>query len=89
MTTPDKAIELIRQRLEDAFIPSRLEIIDESHHHAGHAGAQSGKGHYALNIASAAFTGKTPIMRHRMIFQVLDELMETHIHALSISAKTK
>lgn len=89
MTAPENTIELIRQRLDAAFSPSRLDIIDESHHHAGHAGAQSGKGHYALNIASAAFTGKTPIMRHRMVFQALDDLMETHIHALSISAKTK
>lgn len=87
MNAPDNTMTLIKARLTEAFSPETLTLIDESHLHAGHAGAQSGKGHYALTIRAAAFGGKTPIARHRMIYQALGELMDTHIHALTIQAK--
>lgn len=87
MNAPNNTIALMEEKLRDAFAPEYLSLIDESHLHAGHAGAQSGKGHYALQIRAAAFTGKTPIMRHRMIYQALGTLMQTHIHALRIQAK--
>lgn len=79
---------LIETRLREVFTPTLFELVDESHLHAGHAGAQSGKGHYALTIHSQLFSGKTPIARHRMVYDALGELMDTHIHALSIKAKT-
>lgn len=77
--------EAIRTRLA-ALDPVTLDIIDESHLHAGHAGARAGGGHYALSIVSAQFTGKNTVARHRMIYSALDELMKREIHALTILA---
>jgi BolA protein len=68
--------------------PLRCELMDESHRHAGHAGARSGGGHFELHIVSAAFAGKPTLARHRLIYASLGELMHTHIHALSIRAQT-
>ena len=73
----------IRVCLETAFAPTRLELIDDSHRHAGHAGAREG-GHFILRIAAPAFAGKRPLECHRMIYAALGELMRTDIHALSI-----
>ena len=78
-------VEQIRARLAAAFSPSELDVVDEGHLHAGHAG--EGKGHFHVRIVSAAFTGVLPIRRHRMIYAVLDDLMNHGIHALSIDAK--
>ncbi|MGY0398795.1 MAG: BolA family protein [Ostreibacterium sp.] len=80
-------MQLIEKQLREAFSPTYFKLIDESHLHVGHAGAQIGKGHYALVIHSIAFKGKPPIQRHRMIYESLSELMRTKIHALSITAK--
>jgi BolA protein len=68
--------------------PTILEIIDESHKHAGHAGARDGGGHYVLNIVSAKFAGNNTVARHRMIYSALGELMKREIHALTIQAHT-
>ena len=76
----------IRSRLLSAFSPTELEVIDESHLHAGHPGARDGRGHFKVNIVSAMFAGRTRIQRHRMVFAVLGSLMETDIHALSVTA---
>ena len=77
----------IRERL-NALAPSRLELLDESAKHAGHAGAApGGNTHWKLTIVSAAFAGKPTLARHRMIYQALGELMQQPIHALAISAK--
>lgn len=81
-------IALIEATLQAAFTPTLLNVADESHLHIGHAGAADGKGHYALTIHSQAFVGKTLIQRHRMIYAALGELMQSHIHALKIKAKT-
>lgn len=78
-------LEQIRERLQAAFAPGLLEVLDEGHKHAGHAGA--GKGHFHVRIVSAAFAGRSPLQRHRMIYAVLDGLMDNGIHALSIDAK--
>lgn len=78
----------IEARLRDVFQPTQLSVIDESHLHIGHAGAQSGKGHYAVTIRAADFAGKAPLVRHRMVYQALDELMQSDIHALRIKAST-
>jgi BolA protein len=77
----------ITRRLTAAFEPTHLEVIDESHKHVGHAGARDGRGHFAVVIHSAAFEGKKPIERHRMVYEALGALMTTDIHALSIDAK--
>jgi BolA family transcriptional regulator, general stress-responsive regulator len=69
-----------------ALEPTVLEIIDESHKHAGHAGAREGGGHYVLNIVSAQFSGSNTVARHRMIYSALGELMKREIHALTIQA---
>lgn len=81
-------IEEMRNRLTTAFTPESLDIEDESHKHAGHAGATSGKGHFVVSIVSDKFDGKKLIERHRMIYKALGDYMETDIHALSISAYT-
>jgi BolA family transcriptional regulator, general stress-responsive regulator len=66
--------------------PITLKITDESHKHAGHVGARSGGGHYVLTLVSTAFVGKNKMTRHRMIYSALAEMMEQHIHALTIQA---
>ncbi len=77
---------LLRERL--AFLePLRLEVIDDSAQHAGHAGAREG-GHYRLLIVSPRFAGKTTLQRHRLIYDALGELMRSRIHALSIRSLT-
>ena len=80
-------IEKMRQRLA-VLNPVKLEIVDDSHRHASHAGARSGGGHYLLQIISADFSGKSKMARHRMIYSALAEMMERDIHALTIDAKT-
>lgn len=81
--------QTIRTRLEQSLAPERLEIIDESHRHAGHSGASpSGETHFSLVIVTGAFAGKNRIARHRMIYEILDDLMNAPIHALTLSTLT-
>ena len=79
-------VDAIRERLEAALAPTRLEVIDDSHHHIGHEGARDGRGHYTVLIASQAFAGMTLLARHRAVYEALGTLMQTDIHALSIQA---
>ena len=76
----------IRSRLESAFSPDQLEIVDDSHRHAGHAGARDGHGHFVVKIVSDVFIGIKPLARHRMVYAALGDLMHTDIHALSVVA---
>ncbi|MCK6374835.1 MAG: BolA family transcriptional regulator [Zoogloea sp.] len=80
-------IDEIRQRLA-VLAPVKVELIDDSALHAGHAGARSGGGHYRLSIVSAAFAGKNTVARHRMIYDALGDMMRKEIHALAIQAET-
>jgi len=80
-------IDKIHQRL-DVLAPQQIAVIDESHLHAGHAGARSGGGHYRLSIVSAAFDGKNTVSRHRLIYDALGDMMRQDIHALAIQART-
>lgn len=80
-------IETMREMLA-VLEPIRLEIIDESHKHAGHEGARSGGGHYLLQIVTLQFAGKSALARQRMIYSALGELMKHEIHALNIQANT-
>lgn len=76
----------IRSRLEAAFAPAEIEVIDDSRRHAGHAGARDGRGHFNIRIVSARFAGKRTVERHRMIYEALGSLMQTDIHALGVIA---
>ncbi len=87
MSNSEQRMAMIRERLEAALSPVSLEIIDESHKHAGHASA-GGAGHFIVKIVSNAFEGKSPIQRHRMVFDAMGELMQSEVHALSIQADT-
>ena len=87
MTDESPRIIRIRQALQ-ALEPVSLLIVDESHRHAGHEGARDGRGHYAVEIVSAAFVGLAPLARHRKVYEAVGGLMQTDIHALSIKAMT-
>jgi len=77
----------IEHKLRTALQPLRLEIEDESHKHAGHAGArESGGGHFNVTIVSAAFSGLGLLQRHRLVYDALGDTMRREIHALSIRA---
>ena len=85
-TSLDDDLEsVLRERLAN-LTPLRLELVDESAKHAGHEGAKSGGRHYRLLIVSAEFSGKSTLLRHRLIYDTLGELMRSKIHALSIQA---
>jgi BolA protein len=81
-------VNLIKQKLAAAIEATHIEIVDDSHKHAGHAGARDGGGHFNLNIVSSEFKDKSLIQRHRIVYAAVDELMNTEIHALSINAQT-
>ncbi|MCW8825633.1 MAG: BolA family transcriptional regulator [Gammaproteobacteria bacterium] len=86
MSNNSPRVEMIRELLEKEFNPTALEIIDDSHLHAGHASA-GGAGHFTVKITAEAFAGKMPLQRHRLVFAALDEMMQSEIHALSIEAE--
>ena len=79
-------VEKIKIRLGKALSPEKLEIADDSHLHKGHAGAASGAGHFSVVIVSAAFSGRTLVQRHRLVYQAVNDMMPGEIHALSIQA---
>ena len=81
-------VERIRTLLAQALAPVSLEVHDDSHRHAGHAGARDGRGHFGVRVVSGAFAGKPPLARHRLVYAALGELMATDIHALQIDALT-
>lgn len=87
---PDNAgrIREMERRLNEALAPSRLSITDDSHEHVGHPGARDGRGHFTVEIESEAFRGRTPVARHRLVYDALGDLMQTDIHALAIRAST-
>jgi BolA family transcriptional regulator, general stress-responsive regulator len=77
--------EAIESALRDALQPSLIEVQDDSHLHAGHAGAREGK-HFSVSITSARFSGLKPVARHRLVYDALRSLMPQGIHALAITA---
>lgn len=79
----------IAGRLSAELAPAALEVIDESHLHAGHAGARpEGETHFRLDVVSAAFEGKSRVERHRMVNALLDEAFKRGLHALAVRART-
>ena len=84
----DHRVERIQAALETALAPTLLEISDDSHLHAGHAGAASGGGHYSVKIVSERFHGLRLVMRHRLVYDAVADMMRAEIHALAITALT-
>ena len=80
--------ERIRQLLAERLSVQQLEVIDDSHLHAGHAGARDGRGHFRVRIVAKDFEGLRPIQRHQLVYRSLGDMMQTDIHALSIAAFT-
>ena len=85
--TPNR-VERIREQLQQALATDRIELIDDSHLHAGHAGAREGKGHFRVRIVSPRFMGLRTLQRHQLVYRSLEDLMQSDIHALSIVALT-
>ena len=79
-------IDLIKSLLTDALTPEKIELADNSHAHAGHAGTQQGGGHYHVHIVASIFEGKSLVQRHQLIYKALGDLMKHEIHALGIDA---
>ncbi len=79
-------VTTIEQLLVDAFAPQDMLVKDQSHLHAGHAGAKEGKGHFDVTIVSEKFDGVNRIGRHRLVYDALGAFMESDIHALRINA---
>ena len=77
-------------RIEDLLVaefePASILVKDQSHLHAGHAGAKDGRGHFHVKIVAEAFAGKSRLERHRLVFGALGNLMQTDIHALNVTA---
>ena len=86
MSAESPRVAMIRERLTAALSPIALDIVDDSHRHAGHAGARDGRGHFNLTLVCDAFRDKKLIERHRMVYEALGDAMQTDIHALSIKA---
>jgi BolA protein len=79
-------MDRIRARLDATFTPIECQLTDESHMHAGHAGAASGAGHYHLRLVSQRFEGVNRVARHRLVYDCLRDMMHSDIHALTIIA---
>ena len=75
---------LIEKRLRDAFSPSRLEVLDESDQHVGHAGYQGGARHFSIVIAADCFNDLSRVKAHRLIYDLFSDMMPDQIHALRI-----
>lgn len=80
-------MELIDSAVRSALKPVSMTIEDESHLHAGHAGAKTGMGHFHVVVVAEAFEGLRMLRRHRLIYDAVGNLMKTDIHALRIDAK--
>lgn len=83
----------IRHQMEEKLIrdlsPTRLDVIDESHRHAGHAGSRpDGESHFHIQIVSAAFVGKSRVDRHRMVNAILAEELKERVHAMALTTLT-
>ena len=89
MTTLAPTAAQLQKRLHDVLQPTQLEVIDESHQHNGHAGANgTGFGtHFRVRISAAAFAGKSAVARHRLVYDALQDFMDQGLHALAIEAQ--
>jgi len=83
-TRAERIVQALRSKLQ----PKDVALIDDSHLHAGHAGARDGRGHFRVRIVAQQFAGLRSLQRHQLVYRSLGELMQTDIHALSIEALT-
>ncbi len=81
-------VQRIRACLQRELAPRELDVVDDSHKHAGHAGARDGRGHFSVRIVSDAFAGLPLLARHRRVYAALGDMLQTDIHALAIEART-
>lgn len=88
MSINQRRVALFEDDLRKSFAIEYLEIEDEGHLHAGHAGAATGGGHFKLTIISPDFKGLSSIARHRAVYAALNKHIPQEIHALTILAKT-
>ena len=87
MRTPMATRDVITEKLSTAFTPQSVEVVDESHQHAGHAGhREGGETHFRVYIVAEAFRGKSRLERHRMINAALINELRNGVHALAIHA---
>lgn len=84
--TPAAREQRLRRQLIARFAPLELAVEDESHRHAGHAGAAGGASHFRIRIVAEAFRGISPVARHRLVYAALADMLTSEIHALAIEA---
>ncbi len=83
-----RVAETIRRKLTQRFSPLRLDIVDESYRHEGHAGARpEGETHFSVTIVAASFEGQSRVARQRLVYDALAEELATRVHALSLTAR--
>ena len=89
MSTPEPTAQNIEQRLRERLAPTKLEVLDESYQHAGHAGANgSGYGtHFRVRIGSHLFTSLSRVARHRLVYDALQDFIDQGLHALAIETE--
>lgn len=79
----------IRTKLTQGLAPERIDLVDESHRHASHAGADpEGETHFSLTVVASAFAGKPRVERQRMVYDLLKEEMAERVHALALTTRT-
>ena len=83
-----KTVEIVTQKLKEAFSPHAFELIDNSWKHAGHAGNTMGGSHLDIRLTSDAFVGIPTLKRHRMVHEILKEEMQGPVHALELTLRS-
>jgi len=84
-----RVADIVKEKLTEALSPTELEITDDSHKHAGHAGARpEGESHFSVRVVSEIFEGKSRVERQRLVYQAIAEEMKQRIHALALETVT-
>ena len=81
-------VQTLKARLTEHFPDAAIDVVDDSHRHAGHAGAAGGAGHFRVRMVSARFAGLGTVARHRLVYDAVQDWMPQRIHALAIEART-
>lgn len=82
------SVEELRERFAERFPAATIEVIDDSHLHAGHAGVAGGAGHFRVRLVSERFAGLGTVARHRLVYDAVHDWMPQRVHALVIDART-
>lgn len=86
---PSARKRTLMKRLQTALKPVKLDVVDDTDKHAGHAGSKGGLSHFQIEIVSPLFEGHNLVKRHRMVYEALGDMMHEDIHALAIQAHTQ